>query len=219
MGKGYAFIPTLKGWGLPAAPSPLRKFKARGHDAWSCDLLPTEILGQHYQGDIRDIFKDFSIIGGKPRILIAHPECTYLTVSGNKWMKSEYKERFPNRQQQRIEAQNFFMEMINANIEYIAVENPIGVMSTQYRKPDQIIQPWQFGHPETKATCLWLEGLPKLIPSNIVTPEWIIGKTDGKRYSPTHYMTAKSYGKDINRQKERSRTYPGIAQAMAEQWG
>jgi len=193
-------------------------FRRLGHDAWSCDLLPSAIPGQHYQGDIRDIFKDFSLIGGKPHILIAHPECTYLTVSGNKWMKPEYATRFPNRPQQRKEAISFFMEMINAPIERIAVENPITIMSTIYRKPDQIIQPWQFGHPETKATSLWLKGLPKLTPTKIVTPEWIIGKTDGKKYSRIHYMTAKSFGKDDNRKKERSRTYQGIADGMANQW-
>lgn len=194
-------------------------FSSRGYDAWSCDLLPSAIPGQHYQGDVRDVFKDFSIIGGKPRALIAHPECTYLAVSGNKWMKPEYMGRFPNRQQQRIEAKTFFLEMINADIECIAVENPIGIMSTEYRKPDQILQPWQFGHPETKATCLWLKGLPGLIPTKVVTPEWIIGKKDGKKYSRIHYMTAKSFGKDNNRKRERSRTYQGIANAMATQWG
>jgi len=194
-------------------------FKAKGHDAWSCDLIPSEIPGKHYCGDILDIFKDFSIIGGKPKLIVAHPDCTYLTVSGNRWMNSKYSAKFPNRQQQRYHAQEFFMEMINAPIDQIAVENPIGVMSTFYRKPDQIIQPWQFGHPETKATCLWLKGLPKLIPTKIVTPEYIIGKKDGKKYSPIHYMTAKSHGKDINRKKERSRTYKGIAEAMANQWG
>lgn len=187
-------------------------FKARGHDAWSCDLLPTEMPGQHIQDDV------LKYLDENWDMVIAHPPCTFLAVSGNKWMKQEYQNRFPNRQQQRKEAITFFMELANCNIPKICIENPVGIMSTQWRKPDQIIQPWQFGHPETKATCLWLKGLTMLNPTEIVTPEWIIGKKDGKKYSRIHYMTARFFGKDINRQKERSRSYPGIANAMAAQW-
>ncbi len=194
-------------------------FRKKGHDAWSCDLLPTEIPGQHYRGNIFDIFNDFSLIGGKPNILIAHPECTFLTVSGNRWMKSEYLNKFPDRLQQREKAKEFFMKMINAPVDMVAVENPIGIMSTEYRKPDQIIQPYYFGFPQSKATCLWLKGLPKLKPTNIVTPEWIIGKKDGKRYSGIPYISAKSFGKDSGIKKERSRSFPCIAEAMANQWG
>lgn len=186
--------------------------RAKGHNAWSCDLLPSENPGQHIQDDV------LHLLELKWDGIIAFPPCTYLTVSGNKWMKPEFQDRFPQRQQQRKEAINFFMALVNSPIPRIAIENPVGIMSTVYRKPDQIIQPWQFGHPETKKTCLWLKGLPKLAASKIVTPEWIIGKTDGKKYSRIHYMTAKSFGKDTNRQKERSRSYRGIAEAMASQW-
>ena len=191
-----------------------RAFRNKGHAAFSCDLLPTEGNPDwHIQDDVLKHLDD----GWD--MMIAFPPCTFLTVSGNKWMKQEYQTRFPNRQQQRKDAIDFFMQLVNAPIDKIAIENPVGIMSTKFRKTDQIIQPWQFGHPETKATCLWLKGLLKLVPTNIVTPEWIIGKKDGKKYSPTHYMSSRSFGKDINRQKERSRSYPGIARAFADQWG
>lgn len=130
-------------------------------------------------------------------MMIAHPPCTHLAVSGPKWFKEKIAD---GRQKQAI---NFFMKLIAAPIEKIAVENPIGIMSTQYRKPDQIIQPWEHGHGETKATCLWLKGLPKLIPSNIV---------EGREQRIHHMPPSK------NRGKERSITYPGIASAMAAQW-
>ena len=188
-------------------------FTERGHDAMSCDLLPTEQPGQHYQGDI------FNIINDGWDMMIAHPECTYLTVSGNKWMKPEFKKRFPTRQQDRKDAIKFFMDLVGAPIDKICIENPVGIMSTQYKKPTQYIQPYEFGHPETKKTGLWLKNLNRLKPTNVVKPEWIIGKKDGKRYSPTHYMSASGFGKGSNRQKERSRTYPGIANAFAVQWG
>ena len=185
-------------------------FKAKGHDAWSCDLLPTEIPGQHIQDDVLKHLND----GWD--MMIAHPPCTYLAVSGNRWM---HDDRYPLRHILRADAIKFFMKITNADIPEICIENPICIMSSIYRKPDQYIQPYEFGHPETKKTSIWLKNLLLLKPSNIVIPEWIIGKKDGKRYSPTHYMTAKSHGKDINRQKERSRTYQGIADAMASQWG
>ena len=165
-------------------------FKAKGHDAWSCDLLPTEIPGQHYQGDVMDIIND----GWD--LMIAHPPCTHLAVSGARWFK--------DKKQEQQEAISFFMQLINAPIGKIAVENPISIMSTTYRKPDQIIQPWMFGHGETKATCLWLKNLPLLKPENIVPG----------REARIHRMPP---GPD--RWKERSRTYTGIAAAMAEQWG
>lgn len=167
-------------------------FASRGHDAWSCDILPTEIPGQHYQGDVMDILDD----GWD--MMIAHPPCTHLAVSGARHFEAKKKD---GRQQQGID---FFMVMINAPINKIAVENPVSIMSTVYRKPDQIIQPWQFGHGETKATCLWLKGLDKLIPTDIV---------DG-RSDRIHKMPPSK-----NRWKERSKTYQGIADAMAEQWG
>lgn len=172
-------------------------FIARGHDTMSCDLLPTERPGPHYQGDIRDIL-DPSI--DKWDLIIAHPPCTHLACSGAK----HFKRKRENGMQ--ADAIDFFMEFTRIKWlpTMIAIENPIGIMSTIYRKPDQIIQPWMFGHGETKATCLWLQGLPKLIPTNIVKGReqriWKMGP------SP-------------DRAKNRSRTFQGIANAMAEQWG
>jgi hypothetical protein len=165
-------------------------FIAKGHDAMSCDLLPTEHPGPHYQGDVFDIIND----GWD--MMIAHPPCTHLAVSGARWFKLKLKEQ--------DSAIWFFMALINAPIEKICVENPVSIMSTLYRKPTQIIQPWMFGHGETKATCLWLKNLPPLKPANIV---------DGREHR-IHKMPP---GPD--RWKERSRTFPGIAKAMAEQWG
>ena len=167
-------------------------FIAKGHDAISCDLLPTESSGPHYQGSVFDIIDDgFDL-------MIAHPPCTHLAVSGARYFEQK---RQDGRQQAAVE---FFMSLINANIPKIAVENPVCIMSSKYRKPDQIIQPWMFGHGETKATCLWLKGLPKLAPTNIVT-----GREHRVHKCPP--------GPD--RWKIRSKTFKGIAEAMAEQWG
>jgi hypothetical protein len=180
-------------------------FIERGHDAMSCDLLPTEKAGPHYPGDVFDVIDD----GWD--LMIAHPPCTYLAVCGNRWMKDN-----PEREILRKEAIVFFMKLVNCDIPNTCIENPISIMSTIYRKPDQYIQPYEYGHSETKKTSLWLKGLPKLQPTKIVTPEYIIGK-DGKKYSRIHYM---SQWKDpAKRARERSRTYTGIAKAMAEQWG
>jgi site-specific DNA-cytosine methylase len=165
-------------------------FRAKGHDAWSCDLLDTEIPGQHIQGDV------LKRLNGGWDLLIAFPPCTHLAVSGARWFKDKKIDQ--------TYAYNFFMAFANALEPRVAIENPIGIMSTRYRKPDQIIQPWQFGHGETKATCLWLKGLPLLQPTNIV---------DGRTPRVHH----ESPGPD--RWKNRSRTYQGIADAMAEQWG
>ena len=129
-------------------------FKKLGHDAMSCDLLDTEIPGKHYKGNVRDILCD----GWD--IMIAHPPCTHLAVSGARWFK--------NKQREQIEALEFVGLLMNAPINRIAIENPISIISSYFRKPDQIIQPWQFGHGETKSTCLWLKNLPKLKPTNIV---------------------------------------------------
>ena len=206
-------------------------FAAKGHDAWSCDLLPTETPGQHIQGDV------LSVLGDGWDLMIAHPPCTHLAVSGARWFAEK---RAAGLQQEGIA---FFMAMVNAPIERIAVENPVCIMSTHYRKPDQVIQPWMFGHGETKATCLWLKGLPKLEPTDVVVPEWAVCKDGtvhmskkGKRDNPTHFLTGRSTrvlsGEQAeqwfrihrmppgpDRWKERSRTYPGVAAAMAEQWG
>jgi len=164
-------------------------FRAKGWNAWSCDLLDTEIPGQHYRGDVLDIIND----GWD--LMIAHPPCTHLAVSGARWFKSKLKEQ--------AKALEFVRFLMNASIPRIAIENPISIISTRIRKPDQIIQPWQFGHGETKATCLWLKNLPKLKPTNVV---------DG-REQRIHKMPPSG-----NRWKERSRTYIGIADAMATQW-
>lgn len=167
-------------------------FIARGFDAMSCDLLPTDRPGPHYQGDM------FDIIGDGWDLMIAHPPCTHLAVSGARHFAAK---RADGRQQDAVD---FFMALVNANIPRIAVENPVCIMSSIYRKPDQIIQPWQFGHGETKATCLWLKNMPLLQPSNIV---------DG-RANRIHKMPPSP-----ERWKLRSTTYQGIANAMADQWG
>lgn len=184
-------------------------FIKKGHDAWSCDILSTEIEGNHIKKDIREVL-DWN---WEWDLMIAHPPCTYLTITGNKWFKPEYKDRFPNREEQRKEAIEFFMLLANANIKKIAIENPVGVMSTLWRKPDQIIQPYQFGHSEPKKTCLWLKNLPQLQSTNIVEPEYMISKS-GKRLAKWYYQP--SYTPE--RTKARSRTFQGIADAMAEQW-
>jgi len=164
-------------------------FLARGCDAISCDLLETEAPGPHYQGDVRDV------IGWGWDLMICHPPCTHLSVSGARWFKDKITEQ--------AEALDFVRMLLDAPIAKIALENPISIISSRIRKPDQVIQPWQFGHGETKATCLWLKGLPKLMPTNIVSG----------REARIHKMPP-----GPNRWKERSRTFEGIAQAMAEQW-
>ena len=165
-------------------------FRRRGHDAVSCDLLPTEIPGPHIQGDVLKILDD----GWD--MMIAHPPCTHLAVSGARWFK--------DKRQEQAEALGFVSALLNVDIPKIALENPISIISSRIRKPDQIIQPWMFGHGETKATCLWLKNLPVLQATNIV---------EG-RSARVHRLPP---GPD--RWKERSRTFPGIAEAMAEQWG
>ena len=167
-------------------------FIALGHDAMSCDLLPTDVPGPHYQGDVRDV------IGRGWDLMIAHPPCTHLAVSGARHFAAK---RADGRQQEGID---FFMMLADADIPRYAIENPICIMSSIWRKPDQVIQPWQFGHGETKATCLWLKGLPKLTPTNIVE-----GRADRIHKMPP----------SPDRWKLRSATYAGIAAAMAEQWG
>jgi len=167
-------------------------FAERGHFAVSCDLLPSERPGLHFEGNILDALRDTR--GWD--LMIAHPPCTYLAVSGARWMAS--------RPHETETALIFVRMLLNAPVARIALENPISIISSRIRKPDQIIQPWMFGHGETKATCLWLKNLPKLVPTDIV---------DG-REARVHRMPP---GPD--RWKERSRTLPGIAAAMAEQWG
>lgn len=167
-------------------------FIAKGHDAISCDLLPTDSDGPHYQGDVFDIINDgFDL-------MIAHPPCTDLAVSGARHFKNKIAD---GRQQKSID---FFMALASANIPQIAIENPVCIMSTIWRKPDQIIQPWMFGHGEQKATCIWLKGLLPLQPTNIVNG----------REQKIHRMPPSK-----DRWKLRSTTYIGIAEAMAAQWG
>jgi len=165
-------------------------FKAKGHDAWSCDLLPSEIEGNHIQGDVRLALMQYW------DLMIAHPPCTHLAVSGARWFKDKQKEQ--------QEALDFVRMLLGQQIHKIALENPVSIISSMIRKPDQIIQPWQFGHGEVKATCLWLKNLPLLKPTKIV---------EG-RVPRVHYASP-----GPERWKERSRTYKGIAEAMAEQWG
>jgi len=186
-------------------------FAAKGHDAWSCDLEPTDIPGNHYQGDVLEFIND----GWD--MMIAHPPCTYLTVTGNKWFKPEYKDRFPTRQQDRQDAINFFMSLVNAPIDKIAIENPIGIMSTMYKKPNQIIHPWQFGHEASKSTCLWLKGLDNLKPTDIVDKGEFVTYKSGKRMTKWYADAASKSPKE--RAKIRNKTFQGIADAMAEQWG
>lgn len=165
-------------------------FIARGHDAVSCDLLPTEHDGPHIEGDVLDILND----GWD--LMVAHPPCTYLAVSGARWWK--------DRQLEQQLALEFVGRLMDAPIPCIAIENPISLISTRIRKPDQIIHPWMFGHGETKSTCLWLRGLPPLMAMHILT---------GREHRIVNMPQTK------NRWRERSRTFPGIADAMAFQWG
>lgn len=166
-------------------------FRRRGHDAWSCDVLPTEVPGPHLHGDIADM------IHYQPwDLMIAHPPCTHLAVSGARWFKGK--------QAEQSRALEFVRLLMDAPVPRICIENPVSIISSRIRKPDQIIQPWHFGHPETKATCLWLKNLPLLVPTKIV---------DG-RHARVHREPP-----GPERWKNRSRTMTGIAEAMAEQWG
>lgn len=162
-----------------------------GHDAMSCDLLPSEMPGPHYQGDVRDILDD----GWD--MMIGHPPCTYLSYAGNRWLNQ------PGRTEKAREAFDFFMTLWNAPIPLIALENPRGFVWQWFRKPDQIIEPYHFGHPLTKATCLWLKGLPPLMATLICSDPFV----NWTKYKGSHNGHA------------RSRTWPGIAAAMAAQWG
>jgi len=177
-----------------------------GIEAYSCDLQ--ECSGGHPEWHIQgDVFE--AIASRQWDAGIFFPTCTYLTISANKWYKDQSPRKSgtlvgPERRAARVEAIDFFMRLYNCGIPKIAIENPIGVMSSEFRKPDQVLQPWMFGHGETKATCLWLKGLPKLIPTNIV---------EGREHR-IHRMSP-----GPNRGKDRSRFYSGISDAMADQWG
>lgn len=183
-------------------------FTKLGHDAISCDFQPSRTPGNHYQGDVFDIINDgFDL-------MIAHPPCTFLTVSGARWLNHP---KYPNRKNDRNEAAIFFMKLANANIEKIAIENPIGYMSTYWKKPEQIIRPFQFGDNSTKSTCLWLKNLPLLKATNIIKPEKHITKS-GQVYDKWWFETCLISNLE-ERRKARSKTFQGIADAMAMQWG
>lgn len=187
-------------------------FRERGHEAYSCDILPCS--GGHPEWHIQDdVLKH---LNGGWDIMIAFPPCTYLTVTGNKWMKPEYADRFPTRKQDREDAINFFMQFVDVNIPLKAIENPVGIMSSIYRKPDQIIQPWQFGDRAVKKTCLWLMGLPVLLYTQIVSPEYLVFNSSTHKSGKSKYPVL--WGGKHN-SILRSKTFPGIAKAMAEQWG
>ena len=192
-------------------------FRARGHNAWSCDLEPCEGDPQwHMQMDVRVALSDAY---GPWDMMIGHPPCTYLTVTANKWFKDQTPRKSgalvgAERRAAREEAAEFFMRLADAAIPKVCIENPVGVMSTRWRKPDQIVCPTMFGHKEPKKTCLWLKGLPKLTPTDVVEPEYSVTKS-GKRIPTWYHMPSPSK----QRQKDRNRTFTGLAKAMAEQWG
>jgi hypothetical protein len=148
--------------------------------------------------------------------MVAHPPCTYLTVTGNKWFKPEFKDRFPDRHQQREDALRFFVKLFECSIPKVCLENPVGVVSSLYRKPSQYVQPYQFGDPHSKKTGLWLRGLPNLVPTKLVEPLFYTYK-DGRR-DPLWHMESMRM-KPLERMKYRSKTFQGIADAMAQQWG
>jgi len=201
-------------------------FRALGHDAMSCDLLPTDVPGPHYHGDVRDV------LGDGWDLMIAHPPCTYLSASGMHWTRRGLRDP-----QLTEDALWFVRLLMDAPIPRIAVENPVSVISSRIRKPDQIIQPWMFGHDASKATCLWLKGLPKLNPTEIVEPRLVccgrelpadVGaygcpnccgdKRARERWGNQTDSGQNRLGPSPDRWKIRSATFPGIAAAMADQW-
>jgi hypothetical protein len=203
------------------------EFIKQGHDAMSCDLLPTDSPGPHYQGDVRDL------LGNGWDLMVAHPPCTYLSVSGMHWTKRGLRD--PRLTE---EALDFVSELLSAPVERIALENPISVISSRIRKPDQVISPHQFGHDASKKTCLWLKNLPPLRPTNLVEPRWIccglpltesVGRygcanCGGKNKPKPRWSNQTDSGQNRltpseDRWKLRSTTYQGIAEAMAAQWG
>ena len=203
--------------------------RQRGHECYSCDII--EPSGGHpewhIQQDVIPLLNgpiSFQTNDGqlhnidKWDLIIAHPPCQFLTNTGNKYFNEEvYGEKAHQRKQNREDAINFFMKIANANCDKIAIENPVGCMSTRWRKPDQIIQPYMFGNPIRKRTCLWLKGLPKLKPTNQIEPEEQILSPNGKKIGTWYRETYNIAKKD--RAKERSKTFPEVAKAIAEQWG
>jgi len=180
-------------------------FLAAGHDALSCDILPTDVSGPHYQGDVRDIIND----GWD--LMVAHPPCTYLSVSGMHWTTRGLRDP-----QLTEDALDFVRLLLDAPIERIALENPVSVISSRIRKPDQIVNPYEFGHDASKKTCLWLKNLPCLTPTNMIEPRMINGR---KRWGNQTDSGQNKLAPSADRWKIRSETYEGIAAAMASQWG
>lgn len=191
-----------------------KEFRKRGHEAYSCDILPCSggYPEWHLHQDVLPLLRE------KWDMIIAFPPCTYLTVTGNRWFNIDrYGEKAIQRHKDRKDAIDFFMSFANADCDKIAIENPVGIMSSEWRKPDQIINPWQFGDNFEKKTCLWLKGLPMLKPTNIVEipPR---KRFDSGKTMPSWYAEAWRLPKE-ERAELRSKTFPGIAKAMAEQWG
>ena len=180
-----------------------RAFRERGHDAWSCDLLPAADGGQHIQGNALYVANNMQW-----DLMIAHPPCTHLAVSGARW--------FRGKETEQAEALDFVHMLLSANIPKICLENPVSIISTHIRKPDQIIQPYQFVHDASKTTCLWLKGLPKLVPTQYVEPRIVNGKA---RWANQCDSGQNKLGPSDNRWALRSETYSGVAKAMSEQWG
>ena len=180
-------------------------FMVAGHDAMSCDLLPSEIPGPHYQGDVRDVLND----GWD--LMVAHPPCTYLSVSGMHWTRRGLRDP-----QLTEDALDFVRLLMEAPIPRIALENPVSIISTRIRKPDQVIQPWQYGHDASKTTCLWFKNLPALQPTQIVEPRIVNGR---RRWANQTDNGQNRLSPSADRWKRRSATYAGIAAAMAAQWG
>lgn len=180
-------------------------FIRSGHDAMSCDLLQTDAPGPHYQGDVMDV------IGDGFDLMVAHPPCTYLSVSGMHWTTRGLRDP-----QLTTDALAFVRLLMGAPIPRIAIENPVSIISSQIRKPDQIIQPWMFGHDASKKTCLWLKGLPPLTPTQTIAPRMVDGKP---RYANQTDSGQNRLAPSADRWKIRSETYSGIANAMAQQWG
>ena len=182
-------------------------FAKRGHDAWSCDILATESKGNHIQGDV------LGILDQGWDLMIAHPPCTHLTVTGARWFTEGRKDY-----QLQRDGIAFVQKLMDAPIDKIAIENPRSVISSYIRPADQLINPFQFGHPVSKATCLWLKNLPRLMPTKNVEPDYVYHKS-GNRMSKWHYETSLLPSKNGERGKARSKFFQGIADAMAEQWG
>lgn len=180
-------------------------FIAAGHDAMSCDLLPSEVPGPHYQGDVRDV------VGDGWDLMVAHPPCTHLSVSGMHWTRRGLRDP-----QLTEDALDFVRLLLAAPIPRIALENPVSIISTRIRKPDQIVQPWQYGHDASKTTCLWLKNLPALQPTQIIEPRIVNGR---KRWGNQTDSGQNRLSPSPDRWKRRSATYAGIAGAMAAQWG